>query len=187
LETVVIYVYYVAEFTASNMESKMTNFTNQKQYEFYCDYLQSLCGRVKSALGISSDPSRGFTNKEFKSNLGERAVLVSDATDGDQYGIQNGQLYPPSLILHINGLLKAEGKDLPIWHSDYESLKYHIGHVCSRDFRFIHQIDELPKHGGVEPEDDKVIVEDPAITEHETKCQADDENRHLGDGSIFSG
>ena len=185
----------------------MTNFTNQKQYEFYCDYLQSLCGRVKSALGISSDPSRGFTNKEFKSNLGERAVLVSDATDGDQYGIQNGQLYPPSLILHINGLLKAEGKDLPIWHSDYESLEYHTRQVCSKDFRFIHQINALPKTA---EESEHVTITDPAITgnqtatvetldengewgnkvtltegqyQHEKKCQAEDEERHIGSHS----
>ena len=182
METVVIYVYCGAEFTATNMESKMTNFTTQKQYNLYCDYLKALCGIVKDALGISSDKSKGFPNKSFKDNLGNRAVLVSDPTDGDQYGILSGELYPPSLILHINGLLKAEGKDLPIWHSDYESLEYHTRQVCSRDFRFIHQIDALPKTA-----DDKVVVEDPAITEHETKCQADDENRHLGDGSIFSG
>ena len=123
----------------------MTNFTTQKQYNLYCDYLKALCGIVKDALGISSDKSKGFPNKSFKDNLGNRAVLVSDPTDGDQYGILSGELYPPSLILHINDLLKAEGKDLPIWHSDYKSLEYHTRQVCSRDFRFIHQIDALPK------------------------------------------
>ena len=90
METVVIYVYYGAEFTATNMESKMTNFTTQKQYNLYCDYLKALCGIVKDALGISSDKSKGFPNKSFKDNLGNRAVLVSDPTDGDQYGILSG-------------------------------------------------------------------------------------------------
>ena len=141
LETVVIYVYYGAEFTATNMESKMTNFTTQGQYQTFCDYLNALCNQVKGALVIT----RAFHNSEFKDNLGNKAVLVSDATDGAEYGILNGELYPPSLILHINGLLKAEGKDLPIWHSDYKSLEYHTRQVCSRDFRFIHQIDALPK------------------------------------------
>ena len=190
----------------------MTNFTTQKQYNLYCDYLKALCGIVKDALGISSDKSKGFPNKSFKDNLGNRAVLVSDPTDGDQYGILSGELYPPSLILHINGLLKAEGKDLPIWHSDYESLEYHTRQVCSKDFRFIHQINALPKSATVTL--DPVIIEDPEITgrqtatietldengewgnkvtlneeqyKHELKSQADDENRHLGDGSIFSG
>jgi len=162
LETVVIYVIYGAEFTASNMESKMTNFTTQKQYNLYCDYLKALCGIVKDALGISSDKSKGFPNKSFKDNLGNRAVLVSDPTDGDQYGILSGELYPPSLILHINGLLKAEGKDLPIWHSDYESLEYHTRQVCSKDFRFIHQINALPENATVTL--DPVIIEDPEIT-----------------------
>ena len=181
----------------------MINFTTQKQYNLYCDYLIALCGIVKDALGISSDKSKGFPNKSFKDNLGNRAVLVSDPciSHGDQYGILSGELYPPSLILHISDLLKAEGRDLPIWHSDYESLEHHTRQVCSKDFRFIHQIDALPKTA---EESEHVTITDPAITEgdvvhktdrhghikigeFETKCQADDENRHLGDGSIFSG
>ena len=158
LETVVIYVYCGAEFTATNMESKMTNFTTQEQYQTFCDYLNALCSKVKVHLGINSDPSKGYPNKGFKDNLGERAVLVSDPSDGAEYGIEPGKLYPPSLLLHINVLLKAEGKDLPIWHSDYESLEHHTRQVCSKDFRFIHQIDALPKTA-----DDRVIVEDPEI------------------------
>ena len=164
----------------------MTNFTTQEQYQTFCDYLKALCNQVKGALVIT----RAFHNSEFKDNLGNKAVLVSDATDGDQYGILSGELYPPSLILHINGLLKAEGKDLPIWHSDYESLEYHTRQVCSRDFRFIHQIDALPKTA-----DDKVVVEDPAITEGDVVHKTD---RHghikigefkvaVVDGSITSG
>ena len=138
----------------------MINFTTQKQYNLYCDYLIALCGIVKDALGISSDKSKGLPNKSFKDNLGNRAVLVSDPKESGNflYGILSGELYPPSLILHISDLLKAEGKDLPIWHSDYESLEYHTRQVCSKDFRFIHQIDALPKTA-----DDRVIVEDPEI------------------------
>jgi len=136
----------------------MTNFTTQKQYNLYCDYLNALCSIVKDALGINSDKSKGYPNKSFKDNLGNRAVLVSDPTDGDQYGILSGELYPPSLLLHINVLLKAEGKDLPIWHSDYESLEYHTRQVCSKDFRFIHQINALPKSAKEIPTHSEILA-----------------------------
>ena len=136
----------------------MTNFTTQKQYNLYCDYLKSLCSIVKDALGINSDKSKGFPNKSFKDSLGNRAVLVSDPTDGDQYGILSGELYPRSLLLHISISLKSEGKDLPIWHSDYQSLEYHTRQVCSKDFRFIHQINALPKSAKEIPTHSEILA-----------------------------
>ena len=166
-------------------------FKTKQDYESYTEKLTRLSQRIRRA---------NLHNRScFTDALGRDVVLVSDANDGAEYGISDGELYPPTLILHINRLLRAEGKDLPHFHSDYNSLTYHVGYVCSRDYRFVHDIDSLP-----ETADDKVIVEDPAITEgdvvhktdrhghikigeFETKCQADDENRHLGDGSIFSG
>lgn len=70
---------------------------------------------------------------------------------------------------------------------DYNN--YNLKRLDDRESEIVDELEEL--EGADQPESvirlKKVIVEDPAITEHETKCQADDENRHLGDGSIFSG
>ena len=68
-----------------------------------------------------------------------------------------------------------------------------LKHIIKGQFESIEEliseiVDELEElEGADQPEYEHVIITDPAITEHETKCQADDENRHLGDGSIFSG
>jgi|TARA_R110000823_G_scaffold189517_10_gene321357 hypothetical protein len=111
-------------------------FKTKQDYERYTEKLTKLSQKIRKF--------NLHNQYRFTDELGNNVVLVSDANDGADYGIQDGQFYPINLILHINNLLKAERKALPHNHSDYESLTYHVGHVCSRDYRFIHRIDALP-------------------------------------------
>tara|TARA_R100001129_G_scaffold42601_1_gene29305 strand:+ start:1371 stop:1793 length:423 start_codon:yes stop_codon:yes gene_type:complete len=71
-------------------------------------------------------------------------VLISDVYDGKEYGLESGKFYPPKVVLNIIKRLKNELKELPVFHSDYDSLDYHVSYVNSRDYRFIYDIDNLP-------------------------------------------
>jgi len=110
------------------------------QYLKFRDYLENL----RSTINKFDGPQRWSRNQPFEDALGNRIVLVSESRDGEEYGIEPGKFYPPSLLITINNKLKKEGKDLPIFHSDYDSLDYHVSYVWSVDYRFIHAIDKLP-------------------------------------------
>ena len=150
LETVVIFVYCGAELTAFNMESEMRNYKTQSEYVLHSSELSVLLSRAG----------------ELFSTLPRGHAIVSDVNGGEFYGIESGKYYPTKLLLRLNRLIQTEGKyDWIQWHSTYDGLSYHVGHVCSNDYRFIHDISSLPKSATVTL--DPVIVEDPAITEGE--------------------
>lgn len=110
------------------------NITTQKQYETLCEYLSELLESVRSLI-----------HALFTDQFGNKTFLVSQPNDGAEYGIHAGEFYPYGLLSNIIDRLKKEGKDLPIFHGDVDSLSYHVGHVCSKDFRFINGIDQLPE------------------------------------------
>ena len=110
------------------------NITTQKQYETLCEYLSELLESVRSLI-----------HALFTDQFGNKTFLVSQPNDGAEYGIHAGVFYPYGLLSNIIDRLKKEGKDLPIFHGDVDSLSYHVGHVCSKDFRFINGIDQLPE------------------------------------------
>lgn len=71
-------------------------------------------------------------------------VLISDVYDGEEYGLESGKFYPAKVVLNIIKRLQKELKTTPVFHSDFDSLKYHVSYVNSRDYRFVHDIDNLP-------------------------------------------
>ena len=110
------------------------NIKTKKQYETLCEYLSELLESVRSLI-----------HALFTDQFGNKTFLVSQPNDGAEYGIHAGEFYPYGLLSNIIDRLKKEGKDLPIFHGDVDSLSYHVGHVCSKDFRFINGIDQLPE------------------------------------------
>ena len=175
----------------------MRNYKTQSEYNLHSSGLRVLRNRA----GV------------LFSTLPKGHAIVSDVNGGEFYGIESGKYYPTKLLLRLNRLIQTEGKyDWIQWHSTYDGLDYHVSQVCSKDYRWVNGIDSLPEKATVTL--DPVIIEDPEITgrqtatietldengewgnkvtlneeqyKHELKSQADDENRHLGDGSIFSG
>ena len=148
LETVVIFVYCGAELAAFNMESNMRNYKTQSEYVLHSSELSVLLSRAG----------------ELFSTLPSGHAIVSDVNGGEFYGIESGKYYPTKLLLRLNRLIQTEGKyDWIQWHSTYDGLSYHVGHVCSNDYRFIHDISSLPENATVTL--DPVIIEDPEITD----------------------
>ena len=149
LETVVIFVYCGVGISRyqSNMESNMRNYKTQSEYNLHSSGLRVLRNRA----GV------------LFSTLPKGHAIVSDVNGGEFYGIESGKYYPTKLLLRLNRLIQTEGKyDWIQWHSTYDGLSYHVGHVCSNDYRFIHDISSLPENATVTL--DPVIIEDPEIT-----------------------
>ena len=143
-----------------NMESKMIlNIRTKEDYEIYIESLK------RYILSFKSSNYYGFPKSKFKDALNNPVVFVSNATDGAEYGIVAGQFYSYKTILFVNNKLKKQSKDLPIWHTSLDDLRYFKSQVSSKDFRFINDIDNLPESVIYRKKDtESVIIEDPEIT-----------------------
>ena len=155
LETVVIFVYCGVGINRyqSNMESEMIlNIRTKEDYEIYIESLE------RYILSFESSNYYGFPESKFKDALNNPVVFVSNATDGAEYGIVAGQFYSYKTILFVNNKLKKQSKDLPIWHTSLDDLRYFKSQVSSKDFRFINDIDNLPESVIYRKEGEKATV-----------------------------
>ena len=74
--------------------------------------------------------------------MGHRLTFVVEVGDAeDQYGIEEYRSYPYKVITTINARLKKDGLSTIKFEDNEEGLARYIGHICSRDYRFIHQVE----------------------------------------------
>ena len=191
METVVIYVIYGAEFTATNMESKMKTLKHIIKGQFesieelitlsldHWTALYSELGRERTIPHITADIKR-------RNHLGESYAYEFVNIVLRRIVLQNEL---EEVLVQKENFFDIDPEDPDYDSDDRDYNNYNLKRLDDRESEIVDELEEL--EGADQPESvirlKKVIVEDPAITEHETKCQADDENRHLGDGSIFSG
>ena len=126
-----------------NMESNMRNYKTQLEYVLHASELSVLLSRAG----------------ELFSTLPRGHAIVSDVNGGEFYGIESGKYYPTKLLLRLNRLIQTEGKyDWIQWHSTYDGLSYHVGQVCSNDYKFIHGISSLPENAKEIPTHSEIMA-----------------------------
>ena len=115
-------------------------YKTQTEYNEHCADLIILRKEIQDNEEISI-----YTKFSESLPMGDgHTVLISDVYDGDEYGLESGKFYPAKVVLNIIKRLQKELKTTPVFHSDFDSLKYHVSYVNSRDYRFVHDIDNLP-------------------------------------------
>ena len=78
----------------------------------------------------------------YLDRMGHRLTFVVEVGDAeDQYGIEEYRSYPYKVITTINARLKKDGLSTIKFEDNEEGLARYIGHICSRDYRFIHQVE----------------------------------------------
>ena len=87
---------------------------------------------------VSEPPNLG----RYVDNEGRRLTFVVDVGDAEeQYGIEEYRSYPYKVISTVNARLKEGGFSIIKYVDSEEGLARYIGHICSRDYRFIHQVE----------------------------------------------
>ena len=116
-------------------------YKTKSEYNEHCTGLEVLRHTIKHNPEISI---KERFSKSFPVDKLYSLVLISDVYDGEEYDLEVGKFYPANLVLNIIKRLRIEHKTPPVFHSDYDSLDYHVSYVNSRDYRFIFDIDSLP-------------------------------------------